>query len=174
MNTDPGRLCQLLTRLRTRLTSHLAHEESEALPLLATIMSHGEVGQINRAICGGRLGRRAALTLPWALASVTPVVRARVLGELPAPGRLLCRAVCCRAIPATPSGLEDRQICRRSRTGADPVRGRDPTCPSTCAANYTHGSAPSEMTQKGLVLVDRQLSRINARAAPDRDVLGAV
>jgi len=77
MNTDPGRLCQLLTRLRTRLTSHLAHEESEALPLLATIMSHGEVGQINRAICGGRLGRRAALTLPWALASVTPVVRAR-------------------------------------------------------------------------------------------------
>src|SRR5215831_17380115 len=55
MNTDPGRLCQLLTRLRTRLTSHLAHEESEALPLLATIMSHGEVGQINRAICGGRL-----------------------------------------------------------------------------------------------------------------------
>ena len=39
MDADPGRLRQLLTRLRTRLASHLAHEDAEALPLIGQIMS---------------------------------------------------------------------------------------------------------------------------------------
>src|SRR5216683_2013336 len=42
MDADPGRLRQLLTRLQTRLTSHLAHEEADALPLIGQIMSQHE------------------------------------------------------------------------------------------------------------------------------------
>jgi len=89
MNADPGRLRHLLTRLRTRLTSHLAHEETEALPLITQIMSPGELDGIARAI----RGRYAARTLPWALAHTSPHVRTEVLGQLPAPARLFYRKV---------------------------------------------------------------------------------
>ena len=64
MGADPGRLCQLLTRLRTKLTSHLAHEEADALPLLGQIMSPAELGAIARALRGGTCGGRAAHTIP--------------------------------------------------------------------------------------------------------------
>jgi iron-sulfur cluster repair protein YtfE (RIC family) len=53
MDTDPLRLHQLLTRLRTRLTSHLAHEEADALPLIARVMSQAELAGIAKAIRGG-------------------------------------------------------------------------------------------------------------------------
>ena len=89
MDADPRRLRQLLTRLATRLTSHLAHEEADALPLIGQIMSQHELGAIGRAIRGGP----AAGTLPWALASASPHVRTQVLSQLPAPGRLLYRRV---------------------------------------------------------------------------------
>jgi hypothetical protein len=89
MNADPGRLRQLLARLQIRLASHLAHEEAEALPLIGQIMSQGELGGVAVAI----RGRRAARTLPWALAGASPNVRAQVLAQLPAPARLLYRAV---------------------------------------------------------------------------------
>jgi len=89
MNADPGRLHHLLTRLRTRLISHLAHEEAEALPLIAQIMSPGELGGIARAI----RGRYAARTLPWALADASPHVRAEVLDQLSTPARLIYRTV---------------------------------------------------------------------------------
>jgi hemerythrin-like domain-containing protein len=89
MDADPRRLRQLLTRLATRLTSHLAHEEADALPLIGQIMSQRELGAIGRAIRGGP----AAGTLPWALASASPHVCAQVLSQLPAPGRLLYRRV---------------------------------------------------------------------------------
>ena len=77
MDTDPGRLQQLLTRLLTRLTSHLAHEEAEALPLIGQIMTQDELGGIARAIGGGHNLRHAAATVPWALAGVSPDVRTR-------------------------------------------------------------------------------------------------
>src|SRR5215831_15873923 len=105
MNADPGRLRQLLARMQIRLASHLAHEEAEALPLVGQIMSQGELGEIALAI----RGRRAARTLPWALAGASPNVRAQVLAQLPAPARLLYRAVwlprCTRTQPQhTPQG----------------------------------------------------------------------
>jgi len=93
MNADPGRLRQLLTRLQTRLTSHLAHEEAEAVPLITQTLSHGQLSAITRAIRGGHSLRRAAATVPWALASASPGVSTRVLGELPAPARLLYHRV---------------------------------------------------------------------------------
>ena len=89
MDADPERLRQLLTRLRTRLTSHLAHEEAEVLPLISQTLSQGQVGAIARAIRGGRSLRHAAATVPWALASATPDVRTQVLGGLPVSARLM-------------------------------------------------------------------------------------
>jgi hypothetical protein len=92
MNADPGRLRQLLVRLRTRLASHLAHEEAGALPLISQILSPGELGRIAAAIRGGRI-RRAGTTVPWALTGASPGVREQVLSQLPAPARLLYRTV---------------------------------------------------------------------------------
>jgi Hemerythrin HHE cation binding domain len=89
MGADPGRLRHLLTRLRTRLTSHLAHEEADALPLIGHIMSPPELGAIARAIRGGP----AECTLPWALAHASPHICTQVLRQLPAPSRLLYRKV---------------------------------------------------------------------------------
>jgi hypothetical protein len=68
MGADPRRLRQLLTRLATRLTIHLAHEEADALPLIGQIMSPRELGAIARAIRGGP----AEGTVPWALAYASP------------------------------------------------------------------------------------------------------
>ncbi|SRR5712691_1579968 len=93
MDTDPRMLHQLLIRLRTRLTSHLAHEEADALPLIASVVSQGELGGIARALRGGNVVRRAALTVPWTLAYASPNVRTQVLSQLSAPARLLYRTV---------------------------------------------------------------------------------
>jgi hypothetical protein len=93
VGADPGRLRPLLARLQTKLTSHLAHEEADALPLLGQIMSPAELGAITRALRGGTGGGRAAHTIPWALAHATPAVRTQVLSQLPAPARLLYRAI---------------------------------------------------------------------------------
>ena len=93
MDADPGRLRQLLTRLRTRLASHLAHEEAEALPLISQTLSQGELSRITRAIRGGYSVRHTAATVPWALAGASLRVRTQVLDQLPAPTRLLCRRI---------------------------------------------------------------------------------
>jgi Hemerythrin HHE cation binding domain len=93
MDADPRRLRQLLTRLQTRLTSHLAHEEADALPLISQIMSQRERRRIAAAIRGGTGAWRAWVTVPWALAGAAPDVCHRVQSQLPAPARLLYRTV---------------------------------------------------------------------------------
>jgi len=90
MAARPARLRPLLARLQTKLTSHLAHEEADALPLLGQIMSPAELGAIARALRGGG---RVAHTIPWALAHASPTVRTQVLSQLPAPTRLLYRII---------------------------------------------------------------------------------
>ena len=89
MDADPGRLRDLLARLRTRLTSHLVHEEADALPLISQIMTQRELGRISSAIRGGHNVRRATAIVPWALADAGPDVCHLVMTELPAPIRLL-------------------------------------------------------------------------------------
>ena len=89
MDADPGRLRHLLARLRTRLTSHLAHEEADALPLISQIMTQRELSRISSAVRGGYNVRRAAAIVPWALADASPDVCHLVMAELPAPVRLL-------------------------------------------------------------------------------------
>jgi acyl-CoA synthetase (AMP-forming)/AMP-acid ligase II len=93
MDADPGRLRQLLTRLRTRLTSHLAHEESDALPLISQIMTRRELAAIGRAVRGGTGAWHPGATVPWALTGATPGVCQQVRSQLPAPTRLLYRTL---------------------------------------------------------------------------------
>ena len=92
MDADSWRLRKLLTRLQTRLTSHLAHKEADALPLISQIMTQGELRQIASVVSGTGV-RRAAVTIPWALADATPDVCRRVRSQLPAPARLLYQTV---------------------------------------------------------------------------------
>jgi len=92
-DTGPARLRHLLTRLRTKLASHLAHEEADALPLISQILSPGELEEVAVTIRGGTAVGRAAATVPWAVAGASPDVRNRVLSQLPAPARLLHRTL---------------------------------------------------------------------------------
>lgn len=93
MDPDPGRLRQLLARLQTRLDSHLAHEETDALPLISQILSPGELGRLAAAIRGGHSIRRAGTTVPWALTGASPDIRQHILSQLSAPARLLYRTI---------------------------------------------------------------------------------
>ena len=81
-----------MTRLQTRLTSHLAHKEADALPLISQIMTQGELRLIASVVSGTGV-RRAAATIPWALDGATPDVCRRVRSQLPAPARLLYQAL---------------------------------------------------------------------------------
>jgi hypothetical protein len=93
VNTSTEHLRKLLTRLQTTLSSHLAHEEAEAPPLINEIMSKGEIARITRTITrmGGR--KQAAVMMPWALADASADIRGLVLRQLPATWRVLYRAV---------------------------------------------------------------------------------
>jgi hypothetical protein len=86
------RLRSLISQLRTTLASHLAHEEADALPLISQIMSPAELTAIRKTIAKMGGLRQAAVMFPWALSTATPDVRALVIGQLPAPARLLYRA----------------------------------------------------------------------------------
>ena len=113
MGADPGWRRQLLTRLRTRLTSHLAHEEADALPLIGQIMSPHELSAITKAIRGGAAER----TIPWALAHASPQVRTQVLAQLPAPARLVYRRVW------LPRFTRNTRRCEHRQTAAAPPGG---------------------------------------------------
>lgn len=92
-----ARLADALTGLRTVLASHLAHEETDALPLITTVMTRAGVTAIFKEL--GRIGglrsglRRGAVMFPWALSGASPQTQAQVIGSLPPPARLLYRAV---------------------------------------------------------------------------------
>jgi len=93
VNAGRARLRELLTRLQDTLIGHLAHEETDALPLISNVMTRAELGQIGRAIARQGGLRQAAVMFPWALSEARPDVRGQVLSELPAPVRLLYRAI---------------------------------------------------------------------------------
>src|SRR5262249_42439635 len=99
MAARPARLNPLLARLQTKLTSHLAHEEADALPLLGQIMSPAELGAIARALRGGG---RAAHTIPWALAHATPPLPTPAPRHFPAPTPPAQRASRAPAPPPPP------------------------------------------------------------------------
>jgi hypothetical protein len=87
------RLRSLLSQLRTTLASHLAHEETDALPLISKVMTPAELTAIRKTIAKMSGLKNAAVMFPWALSTASPDVRAQVMRQLPAPARLLYRAI---------------------------------------------------------------------------------
>jgi hypothetical protein len=92
-----ARLADALARMGTVLASHLAHEETDALPLITRVMTTAGVASIFKgfATIGGlRSGiKRGAVMFPWALSGASQQTQAQVIGSLPPPARLLYRAV---------------------------------------------------------------------------------
>ena len=92
---DPAhdRLADVIDALTTALTSHLAHEETDALPLIGTALTGAEWKTVGR-----RIARRNGLSagaefVAWMLAGAPPDRVAAVLAQLPPPLRLLYRGV---------------------------------------------------------------------------------
>jgi hypothetical protein len=63
------------------------------LQLISSVMSRAEVGRIGIKIARRGGLRQAAVMFPWALSEASPQIRGEVLGQLPAPARLVYRAV---------------------------------------------------------------------------------
>jgi hypothetical protein len=93
MHAGRERLRELLGRLQATLAGHLAHEEADMLPLISNVMSRAEVTRIGVKIARRGGLRQAAVMFPWALSEASPQVSGGVLGQLPAPARLVYRAV---------------------------------------------------------------------------------
>ena len=115
MAADPAQLRPLLARLQTKLTSHLAHEQADALPLIGQIMSPAQLSAIARALRGGG---RAAHTIPGAPQAAAQHAIGPPRARLAAPGGK-CPGLptengpCPRAVAALASGLwQPQEILR--------------------------------------------------------------
>jgi Hemerythrin HHE cation binding domain len=93
MDAGRDRLRELLGCLQATLAGHLAHEEAEMLPLISSVLSRAEVSRIGIRIARRGGLRQAAEMFPWALSEASAQARGEVLGQLPAPARLVYRAV---------------------------------------------------------------------------------
>ena len=80
--------------LSAGLAAHMVHEEAEALPLLERRLGQAGWDAFTKEIRSRQGGLKgAAEYLPWVLDGAQEPVRAKVLGLLPAPARILYRRV---------------------------------------------------------------------------------
>jgi iron-sulfur cluster repair protein YtfE (RIC family) len=91
----PGvdRLADVVDVLTTSLTGHLAHEERDGLPLISGGLSNAQWRGIGR-----QMARQSGLSagsemFAWMLSGASPENVKRTLGQLPAPLRVIYRAV---------------------------------------------------------------------------------
>jgi hypothetical protein len=90
---DAGRLADAADELATALSSHLAHEEKDGLPLIGVALTAAEW----RAV-GFKIARRNGLAaggemFSWILSSAAPGQARAVARQLPPPARVLYKAV---------------------------------------------------------------------------------
>lgn len=86
------RLADVVDALVTALSSHLVHEEQDALPLIGMGLTTGEWRAVGRRIARKNLPNGSE-TFAWMLDGAPPERAAAVLGELPPPVRLLYRGI---------------------------------------------------------------------------------
>ncbi|MER5532725.1 hemerythrin domain-containing protein [Streptomyces mirabilis] len=79
----------LVRRLASTLDDHLAHEEESALPLIREVLTPADWGAFTGRIRKTQGVRGAALFVPWIVDGAPPADRARFLGALPPPVRVL-------------------------------------------------------------------------------------
>lgn len=95
-------LAESAAALADALTAHMAHEEDAALPLVETHLGVKGWDAFRDAIRRRQGMRGAAEFLPWLLDGAPADTSERVLGTLPAPARVLYRAVWRRGYARTP------------------------------------------------------------------------
>ncbi|MER7684730.1 hemerythrin domain-containing protein [Streptomyces sp. NPDC097610] len=79
----------LVRTLASALDDHLAHEEESALPLIREVLTPADWGAFTGRIRKTQGVRGAALFVPWIVDGAPPADRARFLGALPPPVRVL-------------------------------------------------------------------------------------
>lgn len=79
----------LVRSLASTLDEHLAHEEESALPLIREVLTPADWGAFTGRIRKTQGVRGAALFVPWIVDGAAPADRARFLGALPPPVRVL-------------------------------------------------------------------------------------
>ncbi|WP_405877435.1 hemerythrin domain-containing protein [Streptomyces sp. NBC_01384] len=84
-------LSGLVRSLASTLDDHLAHEEESALPLIQEVLTTADWGAFTGRIRKTQGLRGAALFVPWIVDGAPPADRARFLGALPPPVRVLNR-----------------------------------------------------------------------------------
>jgi hypothetical protein len=82
---------QAVMDLRTRVLEHLEHEERSVLPLIEVHLTDAEWHDFLRLERSKHGPRERIEFLAWVLDEATPDHAETVLGELPAPGRLVYR-----------------------------------------------------------------------------------
>ncbi|MFD8219849.1 hemerythrin domain-containing protein [Streptomyces sp. NPDC059697] len=82
-------LPSLVRSLASTLDEHLAHEEESALPLIREVLTPADWGAFTGRIRKTQGVRGAALFVPWIVDGAPPADRARFLGALPPPVRVL-------------------------------------------------------------------------------------
>jgi hemerythrin HHE cation binding domain-containing protein len=92
---DPAhdRFADVIDALATTLTSHLAHEEADALPLIGIALTGAEWKAVGRRIARSNGLSAGTEFFAWMLDGAAPDRVAVVLAQLPLPLRLLYRAV---------------------------------------------------------------------------------
>jgi len=93
-NKNGAALASELKTLARGLSSHMVHEEAEALPLVARCLGRAGWEAFTKEVRDQQGGiRGAAEYLPWVLEGADAPVRATVLQMLPLPARLLYRRI---------------------------------------------------------------------------------
>ncbi|MCW2937497.1 MAG: Hemerythrin cation binding domain protein [Actinomycetia bacterium] len=86
-------LAGAIEELSLALAAHMEHEENEALPLVETFLGTEGWAGFARQMRKTQGLSGAAVFFPWVLDGTPATTRTQVLGLLPAPARLLYRAV---------------------------------------------------------------------------------
>jgi hypothetical protein len=99
---DDAGLAESARAMTTALAAHMEHEEDQALPLVEERLGPEGWAAFIKAIRKRQGLRGAAEFIPWILDDAPAKTSKRVLGGLPAPARLLYRAVWRPAYARTP------------------------------------------------------------------------
>lgn len=84
-------LGDLVRALTATLDDHLKHEEDAALPLIQDVLTDADWGAFIGRIRETQGVRGAAVFVPWVVDGAPPAARARFLGSMPPPVRVLNR-----------------------------------------------------------------------------------
>jgi hypothetical protein len=80
-----------VTNARQLLVDHLRHEETEAIPLVQSLMTAEEFEAATAFADQGVSPKQVAELVPWALEGLSPELRARELAAAPLPFRVVAR-----------------------------------------------------------------------------------